>query len=68
MKPKLLYCLALVGVLFILSFTVVKRESSKSCTLACNEAGAATEKATESASDVIFIESLSKYLVFSIKR
>jgi hypothetical protein len=68
MKPKLLYCLALIGVLFILSFTVVKREAGKSCTLACKEAGATMENATESASDLLLFESLSKYLVVSIKR
>ncbi|HEX8333691.1 MAG TPA: hypothetical protein VF622_13810 [Segetibacter sp.] len=68
MKPKLLYCLALVGVLFILSFTVIQREASKSCTLACKEADAATNNATESTTDFILIESLTKYLVVSIKR
>jgi hypothetical protein len=68
MKPKLLYCLALVGILGILSFTVVKKEASKSCTLACNQIDAATENATESTTDFILIESLAKYLVVSVKR
>jgi hypothetical protein len=68
MKPKLLYCLALIGVLFILSFTVIHRESNKSCSLTCNKVDAETENAIESTTDFILLESLAKYLVVSVKR
>ena len=67
MKSKLLYCLSLIGILFILSFTVIKKQAKNGCLIACNKVEESAANVQES-TDFIIVDALTKYLVFSITR
>jgi len=68
MKSKLGYCLTLVAVILILTLTLLMRDENTSVTLTTDKAEPAKENLSVSTTEFMFVESLTKFLVFKINK